>query len=118
MARSEAHRVFHRTLLEGCGNPVLLETFDRLWTASELARRWAANRTPDRDHVGEHRRLEETVLARDGCTGPAPHPDRSGTGVIATRRADGAVINRAQETPPKAGAALRFTVRAGLTPDR
>ncbi|GGR90542.1 GntR family transcriptional regulator [Streptomyces aureoverticillatus] len=64
-AWSEAHRVFHRTLLEGCGNPVLLETFDRLWTASELARRWAAHRAPDRDGTEEHRRLEETALARD-----------------------------------------------------
>jgi DNA-binding GntR family transcriptional regulator len=64
-AWSEAHRVFHRALLEGCGNPVLLETFDRRWTASELARRWSAQRTPDRDYVGEHRRLEEAALARD-----------------------------------------------------
>ncbi|MFE6287125.1 GntR family transcriptional regulator [Streptomyces sp. NPDC057877] len=64
-AWAEAHRVFHRTLLEGCGNPVLLETFDRLWTASELARRWSAHRDPDRDGVAEHRRLEEAALARD-----------------------------------------------------
>ncbi|MER5432177.1 GntR family transcriptional regulator [Streptomyces sp. NPDC002588] len=67
-AWSEAHRVFHRTLLEGCGNPVLLETFDRTWTASELARRWSAHHRPDRDHVGEHRRLEEAALARDADT--------------------------------------------------
>ncbi|WP_328443547.1 GntR family transcriptional regulator [Streptomyces sp. NBC_00386] len=67
-AWSEAHRVFHRTLLEGCGNPVLLETFDRTWTASELARRWSAHRVPDRDHAGEHRRLEEAALARDADT--------------------------------------------------
>jgi DNA-binding GntR family transcriptional regulator len=64
-AWSQAHRAFHRALLEGCGNPVLLETFDRLWTASELARRWSAHRAPGRDHVGEHRRLEEAALARD-----------------------------------------------------
>ncbi|MEU9454574.1 GntR family transcriptional regulator [Streptomyces sp. NPDC048277] len=67
-AWSEAHRVFHRTLLEGCGNHVLLETFDRMWTASELARRWSAHRVRDRDHVGEHRRLEETALSRDADT--------------------------------------------------
>ncbi|MER6815483.1 GntR family transcriptional regulator [Spirillospora sp. NPDC000708] len=67
-AWAEAHRVFHRTLLEGCGNPVLLETFDRLWTASELARRLSALRAPDRDAVAEHRRLEETALARDADT--------------------------------------------------
>jgi DNA-binding GntR family transcriptional regulator len=64
-AWSEAHRIFHRTLLEGCGNPVLLETFDRMWTASELARRWSARRAPDRDSAGEHGRLEEAALARD-----------------------------------------------------
>jgi DNA-binding GntR family transcriptional regulator len=67
-AWSEAHRVFHRTLLEGCGNPVLLETFDRMWTASELARRWSAHRNRDRDGTDEHRRLEEAVLARDADT--------------------------------------------------
>ncbi|MFB8279974.1 GntR family transcriptional regulator [Nocardia colli] len=62
---AEAHRVFHRTLLEACGNPFLLETFDRMWTASELARRWSGQRNPDRDGAVEHRRLEETALARD-----------------------------------------------------
>ncbi|QFZ73307.1 FCD domain-containing protein [Streptomyces fagopyri] len=70
-AWSEAHRVFHRTLLEGCGNPVLLETFDRMWTASELARRWSAQRAPGRDGVGEHRQLEEAALARDADTAAA-----------------------------------------------
>ncbi|WP_280881765.1 GntR family transcriptional regulator [Streptomyces pseudovenezuelae] len=67
-AWSEAHRAFHRTLLEGCGNPVLLETCDRMWTASELARRWSAHRVPDRDAACEHRRLEEAALARDADT--------------------------------------------------
>ncbi|MFC9427227.1 GntR family transcriptional regulator [Streptomyces sp. NPDC056987] len=67
-AWAEAHRLFHRTLLEGCGNLVLLETFDRLWTASELARRWSVHRNPDRDGAAEHRRLEEAVLARDADT--------------------------------------------------
>ncbi|MBF6302502.1 GntR family transcriptional regulator [Nocardia amamiensis] len=64
-AWSEAHRLFHRALLEGCGNAVLLETCDRLWTASELARRWSAHRNPGRDFSEEHRRLEEAALARD-----------------------------------------------------
>ena len=44
---------------------MLLETFDRLWTASELARRWSADRGPGRDHLAEHALLEETALARD-----------------------------------------------------
>jgi len=64
-AWSEAHRLFHRALLEGCGNPVLLELFDRLWTASELARRWSVHRTPDRDFRTEHRGLEDAALRRD-----------------------------------------------------
>lgn len=70
-AWAEAHRVFHRTLLEGCGNRALLETFDRLWTASELARRWSAQRDPDRDGAKEHRALEEAALARDADTAAA-----------------------------------------------
>ncbi|MEU0936266.1 GntR family transcriptional regulator [Embleya sp. NPDC005971] len=67
-AWAEAHRVFHRTLLDGCGNRVLLETFDRMWTASELARRWSAHRNPGRDGIDEHRDLEEAALARDANT--------------------------------------------------
>ncbi|MFG2957618.1 GntR family transcriptional regulator [Streptomyces sp. NPDC048291] len=70
-AWSEAHRAFHRTLLEGCGNLTLLETFDRLFTASELARRWSAHRNPDRDAAKEHRMLEEAALARDADTAAA-----------------------------------------------
>lgn len=62
---SRAHRDFHRALLEGCGNSALLETFDRLWLAGELGRHWSAYRDPGRDHVGEHRELEEAALARD-----------------------------------------------------
>jgi DNA-binding GntR family transcriptional regulator len=62
---SEAHRIFHRALLEGSGNEALLALFDRLWTATELFRRWSAHQTPQRDYVHEHRRLEETALARD-----------------------------------------------------
>jgi DNA-binding GntR family transcriptional regulator len=45
-AWSETHQLFHRTLLEGCDNPVLLESFDRLWTASEPARRRSTYRDP------------------------------------------------------------------------
>ncbi|GAA0254853.1 GntR family transcriptional regulator [Cryptosporangium japonicum] len=65
---SRAHRDFHRALLEGSGNTVLLETFDRMWLAGELARRWSADRTPGRDYLGEHRGLEEAALARDADT--------------------------------------------------
>ena len=64
-AWAEAHRLFHRALLEGCGNDVLLATFDRLWTDSELARRWYALSTPGDDAVAEHRAIEEAALVRD-----------------------------------------------------
>jgi DNA-binding GntR family transcriptional regulator len=64
-AWSAAHRDFHRTLLEACGNDVLLDVFDRLWTTGELARRWSGNLAPVRNAVGEHRALEEAALARD-----------------------------------------------------
>ena len=62
---SAAHYEFHRALLNGCDNLVLLETFDRMWTLSELARRWSSYVSTVRDHGSDHRRLEELVLARD-----------------------------------------------------
>ncbi|MFI1993104.1 GntR family transcriptional regulator [Actinoplanes sp. NPDC020271] len=62
-AWTTAHREFHRALLDGCGNAIMLETFDRLWVASELIRVWATDLAPPRDHVGEHRALEEAALA-------------------------------------------------------
>ncbi|MFI9485621.1 GntR family transcriptional regulator [Promicromonospora sp. NPDC052451] len=61
---AEAHRQFHRSLLEGCGNEVLLDTFDRTWVASELSRRWSGA-VRLRDAVGQHAALEAAVLARD-----------------------------------------------------
>ncbi|GAA5172972.1 GntR family transcriptional regulator [Amycolatopsis dongchuanensis] len=89
-AWSEAHRVFHRALLEGCGNTVLLETFDRLWTASELARRWSGRRNPGRDHVAEHAELEEATLARDADRAAAclaRHVTRTAEGLVADQPA-------------------------------
>ncbi|BCJ56301.1 GntR family transcriptional regulator [Actinoplanes sp. NBRC 14428] len=68
---SRAHHDFHRALLDGCGNQVLLETFERLWLASELTRHWPAERGPERDHLGEHRDLEQAALARDADTAAA-----------------------------------------------
>lgn len=65
MEWSRAHDAFHRALLEGCGNDVLLETFDRLWLASELTRQWSIDSVPERDYVTEHLQLEEATLARD-----------------------------------------------------
>jgi DNA-binding GntR family transcriptional regulator len=65
-AWATAHHGFHRALLDACGNDVLLDTFERLWTASELSRRWSAARAPDRDYLTEHRRLERLALSRQG----------------------------------------------------
>lgn len=64
-AWAQAHYRFHRALLEGCGNDVLLAIFERLWTDSELARRWAALSIPDRDARAEHRAIEEAAVGRD-----------------------------------------------------
>jgi DNA-binding GntR family transcriptional regulator len=62
---SLAHYVFHRTLLDGCGNGALLDTFNRLWDASELTRRWSGIASPERDYAGEHAALEHACLDRD-----------------------------------------------------
>ncbi|GAA3160386.1 GntR family transcriptional regulator [Nonomuraea salmonea] len=69
-AWAEAHRRFHRALLEGCGNDVLLDGFDRLWTAGELARRWSGRRHP---RPGRRRRAP-----RPGGGGLVPRPRQSG----------------------------------------
>lgn len=61
-----AHHGFHRALLDACGNDVLMDTFERLWTASELSRRWSAASAPARDYLAEHRRLEQLALSRQG----------------------------------------------------
>jgi DNA-binding GntR family transcriptional regulator len=62
---SRAHHAFHRSLLEGCGNATLLDTFERLWDASELTRQWSGAANPDRDAMGEHAALENACLDRD-----------------------------------------------------
>jgi DNA-binding GntR family transcriptional regulator len=85
-AWAEAHRLFHRTLLEGSGNDVLLATFDRLWTDSELARRWSVSHTPRRDAATEHREIEEAALARDAERAAdllRRHLDRTAAGLLA-----------------------------------
>jgi DNA-binding GntR family transcriptional regulator len=64
-AWSEAHRVFHRALLDGCGNDVLLDSVGQLWTASELARHWSGSFDPGRDAAAEHAALEAAALDRD-----------------------------------------------------
>ncbi|HEX6340436.1 GntR family transcriptional regulator [Umezawaea sp.] len=65
-AWAAAHHGFHRALLDACGNDVLLDVFERLWTASELSRRWSAAKSPRRDAEAEHLRLEQLALSRQG----------------------------------------------------
>ena len=62
---ARAHHDFHRTLLEGCANSALLDTFERLWDASELTRRWSGRAAPTRDFAGEHAALEQACLDRN-----------------------------------------------------
>ncbi len=86
-AWAEAHRRFHRTLLEGCGNDVLLATFDRLWIDSELARRWSTRHNPGRDGIAEHRAIEQAALARDAGLAAdllSRHLSRTAAGLIPT----------------------------------
>src|SRR5882757_9679511 len=62
---SLAHGRFHRALIEGCANRVMLGVFDRLWRSSELARRWSVNVSTDRDIAGEHEQLVRAACDRD-----------------------------------------------------
>lgn len=60
------HIAFHHTLIEACGNPVLLDICERLSDAAELYRAWSGNGgETNRDVAGEHRALLEAALAHD-----------------------------------------------------
>ncbi len=62
---TEAHRDFHRTLVEACGSAWLLRFRDVLSDQSERYRRWSLREKPDRDVAGEHRILAEATLNRN-----------------------------------------------------
>jgi DNA-binding GntR family transcriptional regulator len=64
---SQAHREFHRRLVEGCGSPVLLDIRDRLWDATQMYRAISVFGDPgrDRDAATEHRELLDAALDRD-----------------------------------------------------
>ncbi len=62
---TEAHRVFHRSLVEACGSAWLLRFRDVLSDQSERYRRWSLRESSERDVAGEHRALAEATLARD-----------------------------------------------------
>jgi DNA-binding GntR family transcriptional regulator len=93
---AQAHRTFHRTLLVACGNDVVLATFDRLWDASELARRWSVTADPHRDVAAEHAALEQAVLDRD--------PDRAAELLTAHLGHTAAVLRTDSRSTPQKGA--------------
>jgi DNA-binding GntR family transcriptional regulator len=64
---TEAHRAFHRVLLEACGSAWLLRFRDVLSDQAERYRRWSVRQEPGRDVAGEHRGIAEAVLARDAA---------------------------------------------------
>ena len=64
-AWTDAHRDFHRVLVEACGSAWLLRFREVLSDQSERYRRLSVLEKPDRDVAQEHRRLAEAVLARD-----------------------------------------------------
>ncbi len=64
---ARAHLDFHATLIESCGNPVLLDICARLSDAAELYRAWSGPGTREihRDVAGEHQALLDSALAHD-----------------------------------------------------
>ncbi|HUZ83631.1 MAG TPA: FCD domain-containing protein [Gaiellales bacterium] len=60
-----AHTVFHASLLEACGNGTLLDICARLWSATELYRRWSLPHDARRDVPAEHAAIMSAALARD-----------------------------------------------------
>lgn len=62
---SAAHRRFHLSLLEGCGNCLLIEICAELFDASELYRRWSVQSSPRKRADNEHRGILAAVLGGD-----------------------------------------------------
>lgn len=72
-AWEQAHRDFHRKLIEPCGFQVLLNVSEQLQNTTELYRRWAApsNAAAHREVEAEHREILDAVVARDAVLGAA-----------------------------------------------
>ncbi|MBF6605132.1 MAG: GntR family transcriptional regulator [Chloroflexi bacterium] len=60
-----AHTMFHASLLQACGNATLLDICARLWSATELYRRWSLPQDARRDVRAEHAALMTAALDRD-----------------------------------------------------
>ena len=84
---ASAHMAFHATLIENCGNPVLLDICARLSDAAELYRAWSTigGRDAGRDVAGEHQGLLDAALAHDADQAVArfeAHLDRTAAIVL------------------------------------
>lgn len=64
---AQAHLEFHHTLIQACGNAVLLDICIRLSDAAELYRAWSGpgGEERHRDVAGEHQGLVDAALAHD-----------------------------------------------------
>jgi len=63
----ERHAAFHAALVSACGSPILLEICEKLFSRADRYRRMSTSLSAGmRDVDGEHRRLMELALARDG----------------------------------------------------
>ncbi|WP_119256814.1 GntR family transcriptional regulator [Shinella zoogloeoides] len=63
----ERHAAFHAALISACGSPILLEICEKLFSRADRYRRMSISVSGGaRDVEGEHRRLMELALARDG----------------------------------------------------
>lgn len=64
---AEEHRIFHETLLEGCGNPRLTGIATQLRSSAELYRRWSGPMPggKKRNVAQEHQDIVDAVINRD-----------------------------------------------------
>jgi len=111
-AWTAAHAVFHATLVEACGSPLLIELCRSLFDASELYRRWSLR--VKRALTNEHGAIVQAVLSRDS--------DRA-TALLTQhfQRTADAAIEALREAAPAATAARgarRRTVAAVATGPR
>lgn len=94
-----AHAAFHHTLIQECGNRVLLDICTRLSDSAEVYRAWALPRSGDvlRDVAAEHEELMAAALAHDADLAVAlfeRHIERTKTGLSEQRGG-----HYAQDTP-------------------
>jgi DNA-binding GntR family transcriptional regulator len=89
-----AHASFHRALVAGCDNPVLLDVWQKLYDAAELYRQWSvpagAAVRERRDVPAEHQALLDAALAHDIDRAVAllgEHDHRTAALILAAHRA-------------------------------